>query len=31
LKIDEENYFDLLLATAQSDTIGAITVEPQKD
>jgi len=30
LKIDEENYFDLLLATAQSDTIGAITVEPVK-
>ena len=31
LKIDEKNYFDLLLATAQSDTIGAITVEPQKN
>ena len=31
LKIDEKNYFDLLLATAQSDTIGAITVKPQKD
>lgn len=28
LKIDEKNYFDLLLATAQTDTIGAITVEP---
>ena len=30
LKIDEKNDFDLLLATAQSDTIGAITVEPVK-
>jgi HipA-like protein len=30
LKIDEENYFDLLLATAQTDTIGAITVKPKK-
>jgi len=30
LKIDEENYFDLLLATAQIDTIGAITVKPKK-
>ena len=28
LKIDEENYFDLLLATAQTDTIGAITLKP---
>jgi HipA-like protein len=28
LKIDEMNYFDLLLATAQTDTIGAITVKP---
>jgi serine/threonine-protein kinase HipA len=28
LKIDEENYFDLLLATAQTDTIGAITIKP---
>lgn len=28
LKIDEENYFDLLLSTAQTDTIGAITVKP---
>ncbi|MEX0771421.1 MAG: HipA N-terminal domain-containing protein [Balneolaceae bacterium] len=29
LKIDENNYFDLLLATAQTDTIGAITVKPK--
>lgn len=28
LKIDERNYFDLLLATAQSDTVGAVTVKP---
>ena len=28
LKIDEQNYFDLLLATAQTDTVGAITVKP---
>lgn len=28
LKIDEKNYFDLLLETAQTDTIGAITVKP---
>ncbi|REL24820.1 phosphatidylinositol kinase [Rhodohalobacter sp. SW132] len=27
LKIDEKNYFDLLLATAQTDTIGAITLK----
>lgn len=27
-KIDEKNYFDLLLATASVDTIGAITVLP---
>jgi len=27
-KIDEKNYFDLLLATASIDTIGAITVLP---
>jgi HipA-like protein len=31
LKIDERNYFDLLLATAQSDTIGAITVKPNHE
>jgi HipA-like protein len=28
LKIDEEDDFGLLMATAQSDTIGAITVKP---
>jgi len=28
LKIDEEDYFGQLLATAQFDTIGAITVKP---
>jgi len=28
LKIDENNYFDLLLATARTDTIGAVTIEP---
>jgi HipA-like protein len=28
LKIDEEDYFGLLAATAQYDTIGAITVKP---
>jgi serine/threonine-protein kinase HipA len=28
-KIDEKNYFDLLLATASVDTIGAITVLPE--
>ena len=28
LKIDEADYFGLLLATAQHDTIGAITVQP---
>ncbi|REL32977.1 phosphatidylinositol kinase [Rhodohalobacter sp. SW132] len=27
LKIDEKNYFDLLLETAQTDTIGAITLK----
>lgn len=27
LKIDEKDYFGLLLATATNDTIGAITVE----
>jgi len=31
LKIDEKNYFDLLLATAQTDTIGAITVKPKNN
>lgn len=28
LKIDEDDHFGLLLATAQHDTIGAITVKP---
>ncbi|MFH1852586.1 MAG: HipA N-terminal domain-containing protein [Candidatus Neomarinimicrobiota bacterium] len=28
LKIDEADYFGLLLATASQDTIGAITVKP---
>jgi serine/threonine-protein kinase HipA len=28
LKIDEADHFGLLLATAQYDTIGAITVKP---
>ncbi len=28
LKIDESDYFGLLIATAQHDTIGAITVHP---
>lgn len=28
LKIDEEDNFGLLLATAQHDTIGAITIQP---
>jgi HipA-like protein len=30
LKIDEEDHFGLLMATAQWDTIGAITVKPIK-
>jgi len=30
LKIDEEDHFGLLAATAQYDTIGAITVKPIK-
>lgn len=28
LKIDEKDYFGLLLATATSDTIGAVTIKP---
>ena len=28
LKIDEEDYFGLLAATAQYDTIGAVTIKP---
>ena len=31
LRIDEEDAFGLLLATAGSDTIGAITVRPVND
>ena len=30
LKIDEEDHFGLLAATAQYDTIGAVTVKPVK-
>ena len=30
-KIDEEDYFSHLLATAQEDTIGAITIKPTND
>lgn len=28
LKIDEDDYFGLLVATASTDTIGAITIKP---
>jgi serine/threonine-protein kinase HipA len=28
LKIDEKDYFGLLMATARFDTIGAITIKP---
>ncbi|MDA0196725.1 MAG: HipA N-terminal domain-containing protein [Bacteroidetes bacterium] len=31
LKIDEKDYFSLLLATASVDTIGAITITPLKE
>ncbi len=31
LKIDEKDHFGILLATAQYDTIGAITVKPIKN
>lgn len=31
LKIDEEDYFGLLLATAKTDTIGAITISEIKE
>ncbi len=31
LKIDEKDYFGLLTATAQSDTIGAVTVTLTKE
>jgi serine/threonine-protein kinase HipA len=30
-KIDGNDFFSLLLATAHEDTIGAITVKPIKD
>lgn len=30
LKIDENDYFGLLIATANNDTIGAVTVKPLK-
>ena len=30
-KIDEKDYFGLLLATAQNDTIGAVTVTPAEE
>ena len=31
LKIDENDYFGLLLATATNDTVGAITVKPENE
>ena len=31
LKIDDNDYFGLLVATANIDTIGAITIEPIKN
>jgi serine/threonine-protein kinase HipA len=31
LRIDENDHFGLLIATAQFDTIGAITVQPVED
>ncbi|CAN5878924.1 HipA N-terminal domain-containing protein [soil metagenome] len=31
LKIDEKDYFGLLLATAQDDTIGAVTLKPAQE
>jgi HipA-like protein len=31
LRIDENDYFGLLLATAQHDTIGAVTVKPAEE
>jgi HipA-like protein len=30
LKIDEKDHFGLLMATAQYDTVGAVTVKPLK-
>ena len=29
LKIDETDYFGLLMATAQYDTVGAVTIRPE--
>lgn len=31
LKIDENDYFGLLVATAQFDTIGAVTLQPLQE
>jgi len=31
LRIDEEDGFGLLMATAQNDTVGAVTVKPLQD
>jgi len=31
LKIDEKDYFGLLMATAKYDTIGAITLKPDQE
>lgn len=31
LRIDEHDYFELLLQTTQEETIGAVTVKPIKD
>ena len=31
LRIDENDHFGLLLATATTDTVGAITVKPEKE
>jgi len=31
LRIDEDDHFGLLAATAQYDTIGALTVKPMVD
>ncbi|MCC9167988.1 HipA N-terminal domain-containing protein [Pontibacter harenae] len=31
LRIDEHDYFSLLMATAQYDTIGAITIKPEQE
>lgn len=31
LKIDEDDHFGLLLATAQHDTVGAVTIKPVQE